>query len=212
MVASSANVTKILFYAPSVLHGDMAMQARDRRVAIIGVVCLLLSISLGAAFASGPLEAPGNLLPDFIVGWSTSTRTQSEQGLNDQVVTFDIREHNITSLTVRLTWTDDELVGPLGRRDDLLTLRVEGPSALDEPPEEVSGTTGELVLTFDLASVPTDDEAKNLGDYDFTNATGDWSITVSVSPRGLRDSGNDWTVTVSYAYYVGRLIQNPGVV
>jgi len=178
----------------------------------IGVFCLLISMSLGAAFAAGPLQPPGNLLPDYIADWYTGSGGSSETGLNDQVVTMDVRDHNLTRVTVRLSWTDDEFVGPIGRRDDTLTLHVEGPSTLDQGPQEMTGTSGELLVVFDLESVPTDDDMDHFEDHDYTNATGDWSITVSVQPAGLRDSGNDWTVTFSYEFYVGRLIQNPGVV
>ena len=170
-------------------------------------------MSLGAAFAVGPLEPPGNLLPDFIADWYTSSGSPlSVDGLNDQVVSMDIREHNLTRVTVRLSWTDDEFVGPLGRRDDTLTMHVEGPSTLDVSSQEDSGTSGELLIVFDLETIPTDDDMDHIEDHDYTNATGDWSITVSVLAAGFRDSGNDWTVTFTYEFYVGRLIQNPGVV
>ncbi len=188
------------------------MKPRDRKVAIVGVVCILLSISLGTAFAIGPLQPPGSLLPDYIADWYTGSDTRNEEGLNDQTTSFNVREHNLTQVTVRLSWTDDERVTLLGRRDDTLTMRVEGPSSLEVPGQEVSGTNGELVIVFDLETVPTDDDMANFGSYDHTNATGDWSVTVSVSPAGLRDTGNDWTVTFQYSYYVGRLIDNPGVV
>jgi hypothetical protein len=188
------------------------MTPRDKRYASIGVICLLLSISLGTAFAAGPLEPPGNLLPDYIADWYTDNGNRAESGLNNQVVTIDVPEHNLTRVTVRLSWTDDEFVGPLGRRDDTLTLQVEGPSTLDQGSQQDSGTTGEILIVFDLETVPTDDDMNNFEDHDYTNATGDWSVTVSVQPAGFRDSGNDWTVTFSYEFYVGRLIENPGVV
>ena len=187
------------------------MRSQDRKVAFVGVFCVLISIGLGAAFAIGPLEAPDNLLPDYIADWYTGSDTRTGNGLNDQTQSFNVREHNLTRVTVRLSWTDDERVGLLGRRDDTLTMRVEGPSSLGDS-QEVSGTNGELVLVFDLESVPTDDDVANFESYDYTNATGDWSVTVSVSPAGLRDTGNDWTVSFQYSYYVGRLIDNPGVV
>ncbi len=189
------------------------MTPRDKRMAGIGVICLLLSLSFGAAFAIGPLETPGNLLPDYIADWYTGSGTSpGVDGLNDQVVPIATREHNLTRVTVRLSWTDDEFVGPLGRRDDTLTLHVEGPSTLDQGSQDISGTTGELLIVFDLETIPNDDDMEHFEDHDYTNATGDWSVTVSVQPAGLRDSGNDWTVTFSYEYYGGRRSQNPGVV
>jgi len=112
---------------------------------------------------------------------------------------------------VRLTWTDDEFLNPIGRRDDTLTIRVQGPSgvAVDE---QVTGTSGDLELRFDLADVPTDIEADHLDDHLDESATGEWRVTVSVSPAGLRDTGNDWSVSFSYTYYSGSLVDNPEVV
>ncbi|NIP34284.1 MAG: hypothetical protein GWN18_05080, partial [Thermoplasmata archaeon] len=86
--------------------------------------------------------------------------------------------------------SDDELLNPLGRRDDTLTLRVEGPAGLVD--DQVSGTSGDLQLVFDLADVPTDTDAANIGDYLDESGTGEWSLTVSVLAAGLRDTGNDW--------------------
>lgn len=209
--ASSIEFTTILFYAPSVQEAVVLMEGQDRRVVLIGVLCVLVSVSLGTVFALGPLGPVGEPLDEYVADWYTQTGTVGRSGTNDQVVDLNVREANMTSLTVRLTWTDDELVSPLGRRDDQLTLRVVGPSGTGVD-ETVSGTTGDLVLEFDLATVPTDREASHLGDYLDENATGQWSITVSVEARGFRDTGNDWSVSFAYTYYVGRLIDNPEVV
>jgi len=92
-----------------------------------------------------------------------------------------------------------------------LTLRVSGPDGASAE-GEVSGTSGNLELRFDLAQVPTDNEVGNLDDYLDESATGEWTMTISVAPAGLRDTGNDWSVSVRYTYYTGRLIDNPEVV
>ena len=188
------------------------MTPRDQRVMLLGVVALVLSAGLGAAFSSGPRQPPDGSLPDLVADWSsTYSNTLSEYRTDSQIVTFEISERNLTRLTVRLMWTDDEIVGPLGRRDDLLTLRVDGPPTLDvDPSQQISGTGGELVLEWDLADVPTDPDPEHFADHAYDNATGSWEVRVSVEPRGLRDTGNDWTVSVSYTYYVGRLLETPG--
>ena len=49
-------------------------------------------------------------------------------------------------------------------------------------------------------------------DYMDESATGEWSVTVSVLAAGLRDTGNDWSVSFRYTYYSGRLVENPEVV
>lgn len=188
------------------------MTPRDQRVMLLGAVALLLSAGLGAAFSTGPRQPPDGGVPDMVADWSsTFSNTMSEYGQDSQIVSFDIVERNLTRLTVRLMWTDDEIVGPLGRRDDLLTLRVDGPSTLDvTPSQQTSGTGGDLVLEWDLADLPTDPDPDNFDDHAYDNATGTWEVRVSVEPRGLRDTGNDWTVSVSYTYYVGRLLEVPG--
>lgn len=185
------------------------MEGRDRRVMILGVVCVLVSVSLGAAFATGPFEPPDFLPSDYVADWTSGSNSRAEPGSNDQVIRFNVPEHNITTVTVRLTWTDDEIVSPLGRRDDTLSISVEGPSTLDLPSRTESGTSGELVLEFDIADVPLDTDVGNMGAYDDANATGEWKATVSVQASGLRDTGNDWTLTLSYTFYTGRMVENP---
>jgi hypothetical protein len=187
------------------------MEGKDRRVVFFGVIAVAFSVLLGTVFALGPGGPLPSPIDDFIADWATEARTQSASGTNDQVVDFDVPEHNLTQVTVRLTWQDDELVNPIGRRDDTLFLRVVGPPGVDVD-DEVSGTSGDIELRFNLATVPVDDEAGNMADYLDENATGEWSVTVSVQPAGLRDTGNDWSVSISYTFYTGRLIDNPEVV
>jgi hypothetical protein len=206
-----ANGTTSLLIAPFVPDAVVIMEGKDRRVVFLGVIVVALSVLLGTVFALGPMGPLPPPMDDFIADWSTQERTQTANGLNDQVVDFDVMEQNLTRISVHLTWQDDELVSPIGRRDDTLGLRVEGPPGVDVD-DQVSGTSGDLELTFDLAPVPTDDEAGNIADYLNEDATGTWTITVSVQPAGLRDNGNDWSVSISYTFYTGRLIDNPEVV
>jgi hypothetical protein len=187
------------------------MEGQDRRVVFFGVIIVALCVLMGTVFAIGPLGPLPSPMDDFIADWNTQTRTMSDSGLNDQVVDFDVREHNLTVVIVSLTWTDDERVNPIGRRDDTLTLRVRGPAGVAAD-DEVSGTSGNLELRFDLADVPTDPDAGSLSNYLNEDGTGEWSVTVSVLPAGLRDTGNDWSVSISYTFYTGRLIDNPEVV
>ena len=187
------------------------MEGRDRSVVMVGVVCVLISVSIGTAFAlgpSGPLPSP---MDEYVAEWYTQTGTWTLDGNNDGVFGVDVREHNLTIVTVGLTWEDDEFFNPIGQRDDTLTIRLEGPAGVSVD-DQVSGTSGDLELRFDLADVPTDPEAGNIGDYLDENATGEWSVTVSVQAAGLRDTGNSWSISLSYTYYMGRLIDNPEVV
>ena len=208
--ASSSGNTTSLLIAPYVPDAVVIMKSSDRRVAMFGALAVVISVLLGSAFAigpGGPLPPP---LDEFITDWHTQTGTMSENGANDQVVTFDVREVNVTRVVVSLTWQDDEFVNPIRRRDDTLTLHVEGPGGIAE--DQVMGTSGDLELRFDLADVPTDTDPNNVGDYLDEDSTGEWRVTVSVEPAGLRDTGNDWAVSLMYTYYTGRLIDNPEVV
>jgi hypothetical protein len=209
-VASKAYMTKILFYAPSVPQVVITMEDRDRKVVIVGVLVVLMCASLGTAFALGPPDLPPAPFDDYLATWVTESRPLTEGGVNDQTVSFDIPDLNVTSVTVRLTWTDDEFINPIGRRDDTLAIRVEGPADSGMEDQD-SGTSGELVLQFDLVEVPSDDDPENMGLYLDEAGTGEWRVTVSVSPEGLRDTGNSWSVTLSYTFFTGRLVENPEV-
>ncbi len=177
---------------------------------MLGALVVVVSILLGSAFALGPNSPLPSPLDDYVTDWFTETGTMSDSGTNDMVVSFDVREVNVTSVTVTLTWSDDEFLHPLGRRDDTLTLRVEGPGGVVD--DQVSGTSGDIQLVFDLADLPSDTDAANIGDYADESGTGEWSVTISVLAAGLRDTGNDWAVSFRYTYYSGRLVENPEVV
>jgi len=176
----------------------------------MGMLALLLSAGLGAALATGPDGDGGGGTGEQYADWSLrQTRTVSVQGENGETVDIDIPEHNLTSITFTLTWTDDEIISVIGRRDDVLSLLVEPPSTLEEQPEAQSGSVSPLAVALDLAVVPTDDDAKHLADYDYTNATGRWKVSVTVDANGVHDQGNAWGLTVRYTFYTGRLLERP---
>jgi hypothetical protein len=177
----------------------------------LGLVAFLLSAGPGYALATGPGPPPPGGDADLYADWSmTQTRSRGIDGENGDVVDIDVPEHNVTSLTVTLTWTDDEIVNVGGFRADVLTLLVEPPSTLDQDVPLQSGTESPLSAHFDPTTVPTDDNPKNLKDHDFTNATGRWRVSVTVDANGIRDQGNAWSLMVTYTYYVGRLLPKPG--
>jgi hypothetical protein len=186
------------------------MDQRDKMFALLGVFLVVISAAGGLVFATGLVDQDGDDERVYVAEWSeVQGRMSSQPGTNSGGFDFTLSEHNITQVTVALMWVDDELVGPIGRRDDLLTLTVEGPPALEDGVATLADTDGEVTLNFDTMAVPTETDPDLIGDLDYTDATGDWSVTVSVEPRGLRDTGNDWTVVISYSYYVGRLVEAP---
>jgi hypothetical protein len=179
-------------------------------MAALGVVALLLSTGLGTALAVGGGaggEEKGEVYADYSL---LQTRTISQNGNNGQSLDVDVREHNVTNLLAVLTWTDDEAINIIGRRADVLTIVVKGPAQLDQEEQQAQGSAGSLRVNFTLASVPSDPDPGHLKANDYTNATGTWKVTVTVEPRGIRDQGNDWGLSVRYSYYVGRVIPKPG--
>jgi hypothetical protein len=200
----------MLFYAPSVFVGGASMDQRDRMMAMMGAFIVAVSAVLGTVFATGIVGGDDEGPPNLIAAWNMGgTVSSSEVGLNTQVVTFDVMDHNLTELSVRLAWTDDEIFSPLGQRADILTLDVEPPSTLDANSQTVTGSQGDLSVTFDLATIPSETDPKMFEDFDFLDATGEWTVTVSVNPQGFRDTGNDWTATLSYSFYEGQLFEAP---
>ena len=186
------------------------MDSRDRTMAALGVVALLLSTGLGTALAvggGGGGEEKGEVYADYSM---LQTRTISFDGRNGQALDVDIPEHNITNLLCVLTWTDDEAIDIIGRRADVLTIVVKGPAQLGQEQQQAQGSAGSLRVNFTLADVPSDPDPGHLKSNDYTNATGTWKVTVTVEPRGIRDQGNDWGLAVRYSFYVGRVIPKPG--
>lgn len=186
------------------------MDQRDKMFALTGVFVVILSAGGGLAFATGFIGQDEGDDRVYVAEWSeVEGRMTSQPGTNSGVFDFTVSDHNVTQVTVTLTWVDEEFIGVTGRRDDELTLTVDGPPALQDGVATLADTDGEVSLIFDTTPVPSVTDPDLIGDFDFTDATGDWSVTVSVEPRGLRDTGNDWTVVISYSYYVGRLVEAP---
>jgi len=188
------------------------VDSRDRTMATLGVVALLLSTGLGTALAvggGGGGEKEEEVYADYSM---LQTRTLSFDGNNGQSLDVIVREHNVTNLLAVLTWTDDEAINIIGRRADVLTIVVKGPAQLGQEQQQAQGSAGSLRVNFTLADVPSDPDPDpgHLKANDYTNATGTWKFTVTVEPRGIRDQGNDWGLAIRYSFYVGRVIPKPG--
>jgi hypothetical protein len=200
----------MLFTPSAVFLWEAPMDQRDKTFAVLGVVAVIISAGPGIAFATGAIGQDDGGGIDYIAIWSIGgTQTDNQQGLNTDIVEFDVNEHNLTEVTVQLTWTDDELISPFGQRDDVLTMTVEGPPGLAMDPQTAAGSTGDVTISFPLATVPIAEDPDLFEEYDYLDATGTWSVTVSVQALGFRDTGNDWTVLFRYSYYEGRLVEAP---
>jgi hypothetical protein len=148
---------------------------------------------------------------EWIEGGSS---TLSESGSNDATVNFDISQMNLTSVEVKLTWTDDEPLGIVGALADTLSLTVT-PPGLEVKSE--SGTSGEETVTYnDFESAPepvedvsSGDVAEHLETNQNEDGMGQWSVVVHVDAVGVSrqgiDTGNDWTLEVTYSWYEGKV-------
>jgi hypothetical protein len=144
---------------------------------------------------------------EWIEGGSS---TLSESGSNDATVNFDISQMNLTSVEVKLTWTDDDFgPNPLGYRADTLSISVSAPGLESKPGQ---GTSGEVIVTYPVNNAPATVQDLSSGDVDDNLETsqsdvgmGEWSVSVDVQPNGLADSGNSWSLQVSYSWYEGKV-------
>ena len=141
--------------------------------------------------------------------------TLSESGYNDATVNFDISQMNLTSVNVVLRWTDDEAYSPTDYRADTLSLSVSAPGLTVQSD---SGTNGVLTVPNDninpvpepVEDVSSGDVNDNLETFQSEFGIGEWSVTVQVEAVGGipiidPDTGNDWTLEVSYSWYEGKV-------
>ena len=137
--------------------------------------------------------------------------TLSESSSNDVTVNFDISQMNLTSVEIKLTWTDDYL-GPsiFGLRDDTLSISVSAPGL---ETKSDSGSSGEATVLYDVVNtvpeliedVSSGDLNENLETHQSEVGMGEWSVTVNVQPEPITDSGNSWSLEVSYSWYEGKV-------
>ncbi len=92
------------------------MDRRDRMFALLGGIIIIMSAGAGLAFATGALDVDGDDDTQYIVEWfEMPAPTTSQPGTNSNVFDITLPEHNITQVSISLSWTDDELVSPFPR-------------------------------------------------------------------------------------------------
>ena len=141
---------------------------------------------------------------DLVDGRSQQYGDYATEG-EDHRLLHKITDQNVHAVSLRLTWTDEpDSDGTHNNQPDTFTIRITSPdgSVSDERDSE----TGEIDFSV---SVPFTSE-------DSKNGTGDWEISISVEAGdhepifpdpifGFRtdpDEGNDFTLEISYDYYV----------
>jgi hypothetical protein len=145
----------------------------------------------------------------YQIDWEVrSPKTLTESGSNDATVNFDISQRNLTSVNIVITWTDDNIgPNPFGLRDDTISISVTAPGLEGK---SKSGTSGEESVSYTVNNAPASVQDVSSGDVDDNLEThmseagmGEWTVSVDVQPEGLTDTGNSWSLSVSYSWYEG---------
>jgi len=124
-----------------------------------------------------------------------------------------VDEANVMAISFILTWSDEaDADNRHTNEPDSFTIKVESPdgSYTDEFSDKNSnGGAGRIECSFSLF-----DEANPPSEFPFLNGTGEWDIIISViagdqeplipslfGMRSFADTGNDFTLEISYDYY-----------
>ena len=164
-------------------------------------------------------------LRSYSVAFSETTRTVTVPGYTvegDMTEWLETLPYNVTSVTLRLEWSEDEDADLVGLFPDDFELR--GNSALGAR-ETARSTSGDLSVNFTvLDSIPVARElegesgadiyAQLLAGGDFSaKGRGDWTLAVtchnapSIGVVFDLDDGNDWVLTLQYSYYFATVVE-----
>jgi len=180
------------------------------------LVLLLISWWAGAFEEAGeeePMSSAGDANFEFVNStWSNSDYTAegSETEVDDQ---FEARVERASFV---LTWTDDDTtegnIGGTGvqNQPDTFRLTVVSPNGTEyqeEAANDVSTEDGEIIIDVFLGLTEREREENWVENFE----KGGWNITVECVEAGdsrdnlglynFQDDGNDWTLSVSYAYF-----------
>jgi len=195
------------------------MALDDKKVLLLGIIIFSISI-VGSLIFGENIERYSELLE---IPFDLSNM---EQRVSEPIVFTDradegnpstfqplVDEANVMTISFALSWSDEANADNRHTNEpDSFTISVESPdgSYSEEKTESnEQGSEGNIKLSITLF-----DEAKPPKSLPFLNGTGDWNIIISVvagdqepfgpSPFGRRsypDSGNDFTLEISYDYY-----------
>ncbi len=126
----------------------------------------------------------------------------------DTLVTGIIKEENLISMNLILTWTDEPDVQygfrTYENEPDFFSLRVETPNGSEEregPESNAHGESGEIILTI-IFGPDVDPYLNGTGQYNITVECGDCGDLFTTGLIGFTDDGNDWDLTIDYNYYM----------
>jgi len=172
------------------------------------------SIKVGAQTVLG--ETPGGKPVSYGAGWEQKTGTLAADGTVQEnsdapEETMQITDKNVVGVKVTISWSDEPDMQKYGRtyinQPDELGIRAVSPwnesmegSALNVYAS--TGGKGEVSLSFNVTQTK----------YNGVNGTGDWKLTAFAKacgdnfPRfgvvGFTDTGNAYTVSLEWTYYV----------
>ena len=126
---------------------------------------------------------------------------------SDTLVTGQIGEENLISMTLTLTWTDEPDVRygirTYENEPDTFSLRAEIPNGQEYregPQSNAHGETGEIILIIPFE--PDKDPYLNgTGQYNITVECGDCGDLSTTGIIGFTDDGNEWQLLIEYEYY-----------
>jgi len=126
----------------------------------------------------------------------------------DTLVTGIIKEENLISMNLALTWTDEPDIQygirTYENEPDFFSLRVETPNGSEEregPESNAHGESGEIILTITFGP-DVDPYLNGTGQYNITVECGDCGDLFTTGLIGFTDDGNDWDLTIDYNYYM----------
>jgi len=142
-----------------------------------------------------------------IVAGSPITMSGYADENTDTLVTGQIKEENLISMNLTLTWTDEPDIQygirTYENEPDTFSLRVETPDGSEEregPESNAHGESGEIILTITF-DPDVDPYLNGTGQYNITVECGDCGDLFTTGLIGFTDSGNDWDLTIDYDYY-----------
>ncbi|MGQ9583248.1 MAG: hypothetical protein ACUVV6_07020 [Thermoplasmatota archaeon] len=190
----------------------MPLERNDRRMLFLGLGVAVVALALaGAAGGPGPGGGEVPFPPPSLVTVSAPPFTGTGEESSETTFNLTIEETNLVELRATLTWQDEAASRPgLTNEPDALSLTVSSPEGESKSASDTS-SSGSVTVTFTY-NVTEASAARNQS----KRGTGGWNFVVEVGscgdqeplipdPLGLRtvaDTGNAFTLTVSYSHYV----------
>jgi len=187
----------------------------DSKIPIIAMLLIIPGV-LGGAYAGGtdPYYYVSGTV-DTGIGWSKYNLSNGAENLpgestenTDTQEKLDIQDTNILNITFTLTWTDEPDMTRFGRtytnQPDEFGLEVSGPEGKNGSAPPIANTHGQAgKVSVTLKYEPKKPQKANVtSSFNVTIICGNCGeFTPRVGVVGFTDTGNAWSLDVSYQYY-----------